>query len=363
MPMLGSRLLGAPSTSAPARAPLAQHGRLLVACRATVRSSSPRSTGDWRSSWRTELEGGANGAAHHDHDHEEVDVHANGHSYSNGVSHSDSYSNGASYNGTSYATGISASWRNGSAAANGSSYAARAAQLVREQDEDEDHDFHRRAADWRTEHSPQGSRWGSEDDDAASSSANGHHHDQQEEEQQGEQEEGGGGFFTSAFKDALKDALARSPLFGSQYGGGSGDEESIPPQPTENEAVEATTGSSLFSNSFRSALKESLERQQTEMDVKYGYGSDDEYIATPYKSAGPARRELSPMEELLSSALSASQHTHRRLTLIKNEIDAALEREAKQIERLDFALKKCENDAAYYATLERMMREREREGK
>lgn len=69
------------------------------------------------------------------------------------------------------------------------------------------------------------------------------------------------------------------------------------------------------------------------------------------------------MEELLSSALSASQHTHRRLTLIKNEIDAALEREAKQIERLDFALKKCENDAAYYATLERMMREREREGK
>lgn len=49
-------------------------------------------------------------------------------------------------------------------------------------------------------------------------------------------------------------------------------------------------GSSLFSNSFRSALKESLERQQTEMDVKYGYGSDDEYIATPYKSAGPARR-------------------------------------------------------------------------
>ncbi|KAG2446115.1 hypothetical protein HXX76_000714 [Chlamydomonas incerta] len=325
-----------------------------------MRSSSPRTTADWRSSWRTELEGGSNGAAHHGHDHE--DVAANGHSYSNGASHSDSHSNGTSYNGTSYAAGISASWRNGSATANGSSYngyAARAAQLVREQ-EDEDqgeHDFHRRSADWRTEHSPQGSRWGSDAEDAAPSSYS--YGQQQHEEEEQQEEGGGGGLFNDAFKDALKAALARSPL----YAGGSGDEENTPPQPTENEAVEATTGSPLFSDSFRMALKESLERQQAEMDVKYGYGSDDEYIATPYKSAGPARREMSPMEELLSSALSASQFTVRRLTLIKNEIELALEREAKQVERLDFALKKCENDTAYYASLERMMREREREGK
>ncbi len=49
-------------------------------------------------------------------------------------------------------------------------------------------------------------------------------------------------------------------------------------------------GSPIFSDSFRAALRESLERQQAEMDAKYGYGSDDEYVATPYKSAGPARR-------------------------------------------------------------------------
>ncbi len=49
-------------------------------------------------------------------------------------------------------------------------------------------------------------------------------------------------------------------------------------------------GSPLFSDSFRAALRESLERQQAEMDAKYGYGSDDEYMATPYRSPGPARR-------------------------------------------------------------------------
>ncbi len=68
------------------------------------------------------------------------------------------------------------------------------------------------------------------------------------------------------------------------------------------------------------------------------------------------------MEELLTSALGHSQLTLRRLTLVKNEIEQALEREAKQIERLEFALKKCETDTAYYTQIEKMMREQDRKG-
>jgi hypothetical protein len=46
---------------------------------------------------------------------------------------------------------------------------------------------------------------------------------------------------------------------------------------------------------------------------------------------------------------------------MKNEIEAAIERETKQAERLDFALNKTRSDAAYYQTLERMLEDYEKQ--
>lgn len=64
---------------------------------------------------------------------------------------------------------------------------------------------------------------------------------------------------------------------------------------------------------------------------------------------------MSPSEEVLLSAVGSSQVTLQRLVAIKNEIDLAVQREAKQLERLHFAMTKAQGDAAYMATLQRMV--------
>lgn len=69
---------------------------------------------------------------------------------------------------------------------------------------------------------------------------------------------------------------------------------------------------------------------------------------------------MSPIEEVIATALGASQLHMRRLTMMKNEIGAALEREAKQVERLEFALSKIQTDVAYYKTVEHMLEEERR---
>ncbi len=79
-----------------------------------------------------------------------------------------------------------------------------------------------------------------------------------------------------AQQDALKEALSRSPLFGSEYGGvGAGGEERMEPSPEFDPSPVSVAAPSLFSDTFKNALKESLARQQSEEDVvdRYtGYG-------------------------------------------------------------------------------------------
>ncbi|GLC67707.1 hypothetical protein PLESTF_000596800 [Pleodorina starrii] len=290
------------------------HGRALVVPRssASARSSSSRSD-SWRSSWRTELEHGSNGngnGAGHSYAYDESStVYV---SNSNGYHNHDGYEDGAHWGAS--------------------------------------------AADWRSLESEEQP----EDPEAAYSNGwyqNGTDAEELVEESASEEvdtESGGGGFFTDAFKDALKQALQRSPLYGDDAG--SGYEESVDPEPHENEVE--MFNKPIFTDSFRHALKESLARQQAEMDAYGGYGSDEEYTPEPYVPAAPARREMSPLEEVIATALGASQLHLRRLNLMKNEIEAAIERETKQIERLDFALAKTQTDVAYYKSLEAMMQER-----
>ncbi|EFJ44783.1 hypothetical protein VOLCADRAFT_106241 [Volvox carteri f. nagariensis] len=301
--------------------PLQLHqGRLLVVPRASYssRSSSPRSE-SWRSSWRTELEHGSNGngnGAHVSHDDEyQIAYNSNGNYYHAHDSDTDS----------DFTWG-SSSWRNQAAAV----------------DDQEVADVGY-SNGWRSSQD-QPAGFANRDEDVAE-----------------EEESSGGGFFTDAFKEALKSALQRSPLYADQLTvTGSADEEVTEPQPYENEVE--VYDRPIFTDQFRAALKESLERQQSELDAYGGQGSDDEYTATPYVPSPPRPREMSPLEEVIATALGASQLHLRRLTLMKNEIDAAIERETKQIERLGFALSKAQSDMAYYKSLEEMMAERPRGG-
>ncbi|GIL72453.1 hypothetical protein Vretimale_4257 [Volvox reticuliferus] len=313
--MLTRTTLPAPSsqcsTSPSLRAlPLALHqGRVLVVSKASysARSSSPRSE-SWRSSWRTELEHGSNGngnGAHLHHDDEYYTVYTNN---SNGY-HAEDVDSFAS------------SWR------------SHAVDTVRQQELEASTDG--------------GNGWGY----SVSDSENVQH------EESTSEESSAGGFFTDAFKEALKAALQRSPLYGSDLGGAaSADEEVTEPQPYENEVE--VYDRPIFNDQFRAVLKESLERQQAELDSYAGHGSDDEDPATPYVPSAPRPREMSPLEEVIATALGASQLHLRRLNLMKNEIEAAIERETKQVERLEFALSKAHSDIAYYKSLESMMAER-----
>lgn len=68
------------------------------------------------------------------------------------------------------------------------------------------------------------------------------------------------------------------------------------------------------------------------------------------------------MAEVLFTALGSSRLNLRRLNLVRAEIETFIERETKQVERLEFALNKMENDEAYYKGLEKQL-ERERRQK
>ncbi|KAG2497994.1 hypothetical protein HYH03_004253 [Edaphochlamys debaryana] len=315
MPLGFARQAVLQQPAAAARAASVAPPRPTVVCRsAPPRSTSPR----WYTSWRED-------ATRTDEDT----------SYS---SHSNGNGNG------SHASNNGDSWRSSS---NG-----------HRDGEQEEQDF--RQSSWR-QNAAHTASWDSDpeaapyaddgyyagDDEEVEQQLNQQRAGEEEEEEEGE----GGGFFSDAFKAALQDALKRSPLYGE------GGEESIAPDPSDNNMVEAHD-KPFFSDTFRNVLKESLARQQSVMDNYSALASDDESTLTP-RAAPP--KEFSPMEELLATVLATSRHSLRRLNMIKNEVDAAIERETKQLERLEFALSKTQSDVAYYAALERRFNTRPRE--
>ncbi|GFR41318.1 hypothetical protein Agub_g2001 [Astrephomene gubernaculifera] len=316
--MLSRSLLvsSAPPARTGAATPLLQHGRLLVVPRARPpsRSSSPRN-GSWRTNWRAELDSETSSNSNGIHTHVDADYRT-------------------LYDSRTAAATIEEEFP---------SYPDRHQQQYQHDQPEDGESYY-----WDSEGAlrpDQGSNTQAADNGGGA------------EDMTSETATDGTGLFTDAFKEALKAALERSPLYGNAFGGeGSGGEEDEEPQPYENEL--GAIDRPIFTDQFRAALKESLERQQAEADLASGYGSDDDYTPVPYVPQAPARREMSPLEEVIATALGASQLHLRRLNLMKNEIEAAIERETKQVERLAFALKKAESDVAYYKTLERMNEER-----
>jgi hypothetical protein len=96
----------------------------------------------------------------------------------------------------------------------------------------------------------------------------------------------------------------------------------------------------IMNDQFMSVLKESLSRQGEEA-----------------LTAGPEADEFrkSATVEMLEGALSQSVNSLRVMNAWKQQIDAQVVAQEKQVQRLHFALTKAKNDAAYMQSMKKMM--------
>lgn len=103
----------------------------------------------------------------------------------------------------------------------------------------------------------------------------------------------------------------------------------------------AASSGGLFNDSFKAALQEALHRNGARSLL-----------------GGPEREpedRVSATEEVLTAAITACKANLMKLKLIQAEAEKALEVEAKQLERLQFARDKARSDAAFYRSLQLVM--------
>lgn len=96
----------------------------------------------------------------------------------------------------------------------------------------------------------------------------------------------------------------------------------------------------IMNDQFMSVLKDSLSRQGEES-----------------LTSGPEADEFrkSATVEMLEGALSQSVNSLRVMNAWKQQIDAQVVAQEKQVQRLHFALTKAKNDAAYMQSMKKMM--------
>uniref|UniRef100_A0A383WFD1 Uncharacterized protein n=1 Tax=Tetradesmus obliquus TaxID=3088 RepID=A0A383WFD1_TETOB len=131
-------------------------------------------------------------------------------------------------------------------------------------------------------------------------------------------------------------------------------------------------------DAFRSALQEALNRDRSaESDFNSGgrswgnsYGSDSRdsygtdsrssygYASPPSASAAAAAAQnASPMLQILATALGQSRSTLERLQAEEAEIENLIQKEQKQVERLEWLLETVQKDYAYFNYLQQRFEE------
>mmetsp|Transcript_35157 Transcript_35157/g.78260 ORF Transcript_35157/g.78260 Transcript_35157/m.78260 type:complete len:374 (+) Transcript_35157:107-1228(+) len=122
-----------------------------------------------------------------------------------------------------------------------------------------------------------------------------------------------------------------------------------PAPATTEEDSEAGEGGGFFTSAFQDALRAALKRSPAYQDgMDSGMESADEETYTP----PPMREETSASIEVLITALHNSKQSYAQMKFMADQMQKALDREEKQIERLEFLLEKIRLDDAYYRTLE-----------
>ena len=112
--------------------------------------------------------------------------------------------------------------------------------------------------------------------------------------------------------------------------------------PSENSGQEDENipgGGGIFNQQFMGVLQQSLARQGADALTK-----------------GPQQEDrVSAVEEVLSTALKQSKNSLLLMQQWKNQIEAQIAAQEKQVSRMEFALNKARSDAAYMKTLKRML--------
>ncbi|MEW5306163.1 MAG: hypothetical protein WDW38_003321 [Sanguina aurantia] len=137
--------------------------------------------------------------------------------------------------------------------------------------------------------------------------------------------------------DTVQEGADSNSQDGENSGGSDTQGDDAPPAP-------------LFNNAFRDILAGALARQKAMMSEDM----DDDIAYAASRPLTPPPIERSASEEALATALAVSKVTLARMMEVRKEIETAIARETKQVDRLAFALQKVRTDAAYYRTLEEM---------
>lgn len=119
----------------------------------------------------------------------------------------------------------------------------------------------------------------------------------------------------------------------------------------------------FFSPAFREALSSAMERDraaaQDMYSSSYERGGGDYSRADAYtrrrEEQGNAMAD--PLMQVLATALGQSRATLERLQVEEAEIEALIQRERKQVERLEWLLEKVQQDYSYFNTLQRRFEE------
>ncbi|PSC70061.1 molybdenum cofactor biosynthesis [Micractinium conductrix] len=109
--------------------------------------------------------------------------------------------------------------------------------------------------------------------------------------------------------------------------------------PQRDEVVSAVTTNPLFNNQFMGVLQNSLARQGVDSLTR----------------APPTEPRTSATEDVLAAALGQSKQTLQQLLAWREQVERQIAAQQKQIDRMEFALNKCRNDAAYMRALKEMM--------
>jgi hypothetical protein len=111
--------------------------------------------------------------------------------------------------------------------------------------------------------------------------------------------------------------------------------------PGADEPEISSTGG-VFNEQFLGVLQQSLARQGADALTKGEERDEEEY-------------RKCATEEVLEAALGQSKLSLRLMVQWKNQLEAQIAAQEKQVSRMEFALNKSRNDAAYMRSLKQML--------
>lgn len=105
---------------------------------------------------------------------------------------------------------------------------------------------------------------------------------------------------------------------------------------------EISSTGGVFNEQFLGVLQQSLARQGADALIKGEERDEEEY-------------RKCATEEVLEAALNQSKLSLRLMVQWKNQLEAQIAAQEKQVSRMEFALNKSRNDAAYMRSLKQML--------